>query len=55
MAETQKDTHELQVSTAERDLIVSVRRLKFGEVTATVHEGDVVQIDETKKTRYARR
>jgi hypothetical protein len=38
----------------ERIIADEVRRVRFGEVKVTIHDGEVVQIDRTEKTRLPR-
>lgn len=43
------------LTASERDLILAARKLSFGEVLATVHDGAIVQLEATQKTRYPKK
>ena len=42
------------VDDAVHTIIESLRRIRFGSIAVTVHEGKIVQLDITEKRRIAR-
>jgi len=40
------------IATAEADVLRAVRRLRFGAVEVTVHDGRIVQIETREKVRF---
>jgi hypothetical protein len=41
------------LSEREQEVIAALRRIRFGALEVTVHDGKVVQIERKEKTRFA--